>query len=863
MARMLLVDGSNHAFRVQFALPPRHTSQGFPTRVLYGFTLLFQKMLRTWQPDYVVVSFDTGKNFRTDLYADYKGHRPDMPEDLREQWPLLPDLVEAFGYRAISMPGYEADDVLGTLAKQFASDDLEVFLVTSDKDFCQLVDDNTQILDEAKGRTIDVDGVHEKYDVGPERIVDMLGLAGDSSDNVPGVTGVGVKTAVKFLKKYGTLEGVLKAAEDGLIKGKTGQRLIDEAEAARLSKTLVTIDTAVPLDVTLDDLTPRGPQEEDLRALFDAWEFGAVARKLLPDREAVTADQITEAAGEAATAALDKLADGTWSTVAFAWEDPDAFVPNPVAMVCCGPKGGAWLDLTVDDVRARAFDLLADPAVPKRGHGLKVAYRSLARHGRGLAGVVGDTRLADYVLASHRRTHNLHDQASRLLGHTMGAGTHGTLDEDAGALAELARVDHALHTQYEGKITGGQAFVYQRIELPLTPVLAEMESTGLRLDVDAITGVDADIAARLEEVEAACHELAGKTFNIRSRHELRDVLFEDLGLTPGKKVKDGYSTASTVLDKIVHEHPIVSKVLEYRSLDKLRGTYLTKLPTYVADDGRIHTTFNQAMAATGRLSSVDPNLQNIPVRTFEGRRIRGCFVPADGHVFLSADYSQVELRVLAHFTQDPVLKEGFATGADIHRRTAVEIFGADPDAVTLEQRSAAKAINFGLIYGMSAFRLAGDLQISREEAQAHMDRYFERMPAVQAWIEETKQQARDDGWVETLYGRRRVIPEIHARTFQERSAGEREAVNTRIQGTAADLIKLAMLRVHAALRADHPDTRLVLQVHDELLFEVPEGQVDAVRARVVSEMEAAGGDRLDVGLVVSTATGCTWEEAHG
>jgi DNA polymerase-1 len=854
VARLFLVDGSNHAFRAHFALPPRHTSDGFPTRVLYGFLLLLQKMLRTWQPDYVAVSFDIGETFRHTMFPDYKGHRPDMPEDLRQQWPLMPELIEAFGVRVLNVAGFEADDVLGTLAARYGGPDVEVFLVTGDKDFCQCVNDYVSVLDESKGTVTDVAGVVERWGVPPDKIIDLLGLMGDSSDNIPGVRKVGEKTALKLIQEFGSLEGALAAAAEGKVKGAVGQRLVEDADMARLSKVLATIELAVPLDVELADLAPRPMNEPVLRALFDKWEFGLAARKLLPDidREDLAAVVVAETDAQVAAA----LAQRPLAIEATLAGDPQS--PELAALTVCGPTGGStWID-TTGPFGAAVRATLADGTVPKVGHNLKGLYKALG--GAGLRGVVGDTALLDYLLASHRKNHSLEDQAARHLGQTLSAG-RGAPDVAVAAAAESAAVIARLHERQDSKLEEGSRRVYEQIELPLVPVLARMERRGIRLDVARIGEVEVDIGRRLEEVEAECHKLAGRPFNLRSRHELRDMLFEELKLTGSKKVKDGWSTDSDVLEKLVDQHGLPGRVLEFRSLDKLRGTYLTKLPTYVAADGRIHSTFQQDVAATGRLSSIDPNLQNIPVRTFEGRRIRDCFVPDPGYVFLSADYSQVELRVLAHFTHDPVLMTGFAAGEDIHRRTAVEIFGVAPFAVTLAQRSAAKAINFGLLYGMSAFRLAGDLAVPQAEAQRYMDAYFARMPAVRGWIEQTKVEARASGQVETLLGRRRVIPEISAATFNERAAGEREAVNTRIQGTAADIIKIAMIRVQAALDASGSGARLLLQVHDELLLEVPEAEVEAVTALVRAEMEAAG--ELVVPLVVNTSVGHTWNEAHG
>ena len=861
MARMFLVDGSNHAFRVQFALPPRHTHDGFPTRVLYGFTLLFQKMLRTWQPDYVVVAFDAGGNFRNEIYPDYKGHRPDMPEDLREQWPHLPGLVEAFGYKAIMLEGYEADDVLGTLAKRFAGPDMEVFLVTSDKDFCQLVDDNIQMLDEAKGVVIDEDGVVEKLGVPANRVIDMLALAGDSSDNIPGITKVGPKTAAKLLDAHGDLEGVLAAAAAGKIKGKTGERLVSEADNARLSYTLATIHTEVPLDLDLEAITPRGLQEVDLHDLFDRWEFGLVARKLFPDREVQGVGDFQVAAkDDGAAGALARFEKGEAPHVALRLSD--ASPPEFLGIAIAAEEGdAAYVPLADAGLRERVLKALSNPDVPKVMHGAKAVYRAMQAHGLALRGVQDDLRILDYVLAAHRRTHGLDDLSTRHLGHTLGTTAAQASDPDAARTAEQASVIARVLPKLSSRLDDGQAAIYRELELPLTPVLARMEAAGICLDVARIDAVSEELGERLEALEAECHELAGKPFSIRSRHELRDILFEDLGLTPSKKVSDGWSTASSVLEKLVDEHALPGKVLEYRSLDKLRSTYLLKLPDYVAEDGRVHTTLHQAVAATGRLSSADPNMQNIPVRSKEGQRIRACFVPEQGCRFLSADYSQVELRVLAHFSEDPVLIEGFRNGEDIHKRTAVELFGVDPRLVSIAQRSAAKAINFGLLYGMSAFRLGNDLSIPQKEAQKHMDAYFARMPAVKGWIEATKEGARSDGYVTTAYGRRRIIPEIHASSWTERAAAEREAVNTVIQGTAADIIKRAMLKVAAALDASDLTAKMILQVHDELLFEVPEAEVDALTALVTEAMCAAAD--LKVPLVVNTSVGEDWQQAHG
>jgi DNA polymerase-1 len=872
---MFLVDGSNLAFRVHFALPPRHTSALFPTRVLYGFTLMLQKMMRTYQPDYCVVSFDIGKTFRHEMYPDYKGHRPDMPEDLRQQWSLLPDLVRAFGFPCINMAGFEADDVLCSLAVQFASEDVHAYLLTSDKDFAQVVGPNISILDEGKGgRTLGVPEVQDKMGVLPEQVVDLLALMGDSSDNIPGVPGVGPKTAGTLLGQYGDLESVLSAAADGLVKGKRGANLVEFAENARLSKRLAEIRTDLELGVDLNGLAPAGLQVDDLRPMFESWEFGAVARKLLPAQE--TAEDVTY------------RAITTQEEVDALWPSLEAANPLGVALRTHGkePERAAWIGVSfscddhhvylplepalgvayeVEAVRERVLKLLADDSVPKVFHGCKLQLRTLMAQGGTLAGLQGDARLLDYVLSAHRRTHSLEDLAQRHLGRQLAFVPQQDpmrLEDVASYAAEPAYLARTLHERLKPRLSEEINSVYREIELPLLPVLADVESRGILLDQEALSAVRDDIRIRCDESERACHDLAGRPFKVGSPKEVGALLFEELGLPAGKKTRSGgWSTDSSVLEGLADQHELPQHILSYRRLKKLEGTYLAKLPQHVCADGRIRTTLHQAIVATGRLSSSDPNLQNIPIRTFEGRRIREAFVAPAGSVLMSFDYSQVELRILAHCCEADALIESFQRGEDIHTRTASEVWGVPMDGIDVGLRSAAKAINFGLLYGMSAFRLARDLGISRGDAQAHMDAYFGRMPRVPGWIEETKERCRAQGYAETLYGRRRLIPEIRSKNFNERSGAEREAVNTVIQGTAADIIKIAMVRVYNALLAANCEAKIVLQVHDELLLEVPEIEVDRVTEIVESEMMGAAS--LAVPLRVNYASGTNWNQAHG
>ena len=881
--RMFLVDGSNHAFRVHFALPPMHAPDGFPTSALYGFTTMFARILRVYKPDYVVVCFDIGKSFRSDLYPDYKGHRPGMPDDLRAQWPHFPELVEGFGFKSLAIKGYEADDVIGTIAKQHASEDLEVWLVTGDKDYYQLVDENIRVLDLMKDVEIGIPEVEERFGVPPELITDVRGLSGDKSDNIPGVPGIGDKTAAKLVNQYGTLEAVIEASPG--IKGKRGENLRNHKDDAILSKQLCTIFTEVPLPYELDDYAPRGMQTEELGTLFEKWNFGRVARKLLRTGPEVdtsvyrTIDteeglqEVIDAVREAGrvgfdteTTSLDTL-KARIVGISLAWSATDA-VYIPMAHTE-GPQLG------VEPVIAALKPLLEDPDLPKIGQNLKYDLKVCANHGITLRGIGEDTLLLDYVLAAHERSHKLDTLASRYLSHNMTSYQEVSkgeersfhevpIDEATHYAAEDAQVALQLADKLVPRLSEGQEHVYREIELPLMPILAELETNGILLDTAKLKEVEKDVAARVKAAEKECHEIYGGTFKVGSVKELRRILFDEMGYEVVKKTKTGPSTDSTVLEKLAGQRTpdLPAAIIRWRELSKLLSTYLKKLPTYVSDvTGRVHTNFGQAVAATGRLSSNDPNLQNVPIRTAEGRRIRECFVPAEGHVFLSCDYSQVELRILAHVCGSETLQEAFQSGDDIHRRTASEVFDVPLDEVDSAHRNAAKAINYGLLYGMSAFRLGNELGIDFKQAEGYMRDYFGRMPEVEGFINGTKVQAREDGYVTTLYGRRRILPTIHSKQWSWRMAAEREAVNTIIQGTAADIMKIAMLRVHERLRAEGHQARMLLQVHDELLLEVPAAEVDVVTRLVVEEMEGAA--ELAVPLVVNSAIGHNWNEAHG
>ena len=883
--KLYLIDGSNHAFRVFHAMPRNMFADGFPTGALLGFANMLRKLERDHEPSSIVVVFDKGPSFRVDLYPDYKGHRPSMPDELREQWPHFQELVEAWGCPYLAIEGIEADDIMGTLATRLASDEREVVLVTGDKDFYQLVGPNVRVYDVMKDKWIDRAEVIERMGVPPERIIDLKGLAGDSSDNIPGVPGVGEKTAAKYLQKYGTIEEVIANAKD--IGGKRGAAVEEFAEQARLSAKLATILLdAEQVTLGVEDLQRHERDVKTLRQLFMKWQF----RTHLKELQEVEVAAQSEINAEAWTS-VSSLAE--LGVVVSALQEAGE-VSTPVSLdlqftsadlntceiqaagLSWGEDKAAWVQgIPSAELLDALRGVLENARIPKTGHNLKDAVRVLARLGVTLRGIAGDTMLADYLLEPGRNKHGLEDLSLRYLGHTLGSAARpqeggesqgelfGGASEDTSAKAESAQLswllDRDLARRMEERCVAG---MLHDIELPLVPILAEMEALGVRVDVDVLQSMSAEYSARAKVVEQQAYDAVGHSFNLGSTKDLRQVLFEELDLPVIKKTPKGApSTDHSVLEQLAGDHELPRLIVEHRSLVKLQNTYLDALPQAVhPETGRIHTTLHQEVAETGRLSSANPNLQNIPIRSAEGRRIRAAFIPADGYSFLSCDYSQVELRLLAHFAGPGALRDAFGKGQDIHARTASEIFGVELDAVEKDQRSAAKAINFGLIYGMAPPRLARELGIERKEAEAYIERYFERMPEVLAFKEGAIESAKELGYARTLWGRRRTLSELGSRNWGARAAAERLAVNTPIQGSAADLIKLAMVAVHKRLQRDAPEVRMLLQIHDELLFEVPIGQEEQVAALVREEMEGAAP--LAVPLHVDAGWGADWNAAH-
>ncbi len=853
---LFLIDGNSLAYRAFFALPEEiATSDGFHTNAIFGFASMLVKILTDMGPKATVVVWDAGYTGRKEIYEEYKAQRTTRPDLLKEQWPHLAPLVEAFGYRNVSVEGYEADDVIASIVEKAKAQDVPVMVVTGDRDAYQLVDDSrVKIMTTSRGitdtRVYDRDGVVERYGIEPHLIPDFIGLKGDTSDNIPGVPGIGDKTAAQLLQQFGSLEGVLENVEQ-ISGAKRKQNLIEHAEDARISKRLATMvrDIEVPVDPAAE--LSREPDRSRLREVFRRFELRDPLRRL-------------EEALDMAEAAPLPAPGGDLTIRAPVRQAPVGQVgalrgPGPVALAVRPPEQpegalfaeGAW--------RYGAFaggeQALAGEVPGPEELVAAAGDRPVAAHdAKSLRAVppnlAHDTMVAAYLIDPAARAYPFDELCSD-------RGVECEVDDPAARDAVL--VHWLAQWQREVLREREAEWLFDEIELPLVHVLREMEIAGVRLDTERLAEISQRVRAAALELERAIHALAGEEFTIGSPQQLSEVLFGKLGLSRKRRGKTGYSTDARVLQAIRDEHEIIPKIERWRELTKLESTYLEALPALIADDGRLHTTFNQAATTTGRLSSTDPNLQNIPIRTELGREIRACFVAEPGNVLVSADYSQVELRVLAHIAQEPALREIFERGEDVHTATAGEVLGLAPDEVDAGARSKAKMINYGIVYGLSGFGLADRLQIPREEADAFIETYLDRFPAVRRFIEATIAFATEEGYVRTLFGRRRRIPELRARNRQTKLLGERLAVNTIIQGTAADVIKVAMVRAHRALAEAGLTTRLVLQIHDELLFEGPAGEAQDAMLVVRAAMEGAA--ELDPPLAVDIGAGPNWMEA--
>ncbi|OIN14341.1 DNA polymerase I [Oceanisphaera psychrotolerans] len=904
---LILVDGSSYLYRAFFASQQAdlRTSDGRPTGAIRVVTNMLRSLHKQFPDSRVTVVFDAkGKTFRDEIYPEYKAQRPSMPDDLRSQVEPIHAIIRAMGLPLLIEDGVEADDVIGTLARQATEQQLDVVISTGDKDMAQLVSDHVLLMDTMKNSFMDRDGVVEKFGVPPELIVDLLALVGDKVDNIPGMPGVGEKTALALLQGLGSIDEIAantdKVAALGFRGSKTfAAKFVEHEDMVKLSRVLATIKTDVALEWGPADLQQSAPDTEALKALYREYEFRNLLAELEPDQSdepapepapAMATDYQTIDTEAQLNDWIGRLKQAPYfafdtETTSLNYRDARvvgvsfAIEPGQAAYV---PFGHDYLDapeqLSEEVVLGALKPLLEDAGLIKLGQNLKYDANVLKNHGIELKGIGMDTMLESYVLNSVQTRHDMDSMAAFFLNHNTisfesiaGKGAKQLtfnqipLEQAAPYAAEDADITLRLHHHLAAQLAAEPELqqVFEEIEMPLVPILAQMEYTGVRIDSGLLAIQSDEIATRLKELELEAHELAGEPFNLGSPKQLGEILFNKLELPVLKKTPKGApSTAEEVLQELALDYPLPKLLMEYRALSKLKSTYTDKLPLMVNEhSGRIHTSYHQANTATGRLSSSDPNLQNIPIRTPEGRRIRQAFVAAPGYKLVAADYSQIELRIMAHLSQDKGLLDAFARGLDIHKATAAEVFGVALDQVTTEQRRRAKAINFGLIYGMSAFGLSRQLGIPRAESQAYMDIYFERYPGVLRYMEDTRTLAADKGYVSTLFGRRLYLPEINAKNGARRKGAERAAINAPMQGTAADIIKKAMIKVAGWLEQQADDeVRMLMQVHDELVFEIREDKVAAFKEQIRTLMEQAVS--LDVPLLVEAGEGDNWDQAH-
>lgn len=904
--KLVLVDGSSYLYRAFHALPGLTTSSGQHTGAIHGVIAMLKKLQTEMQPDYFAVVFDPrGPTTRDGWFPEYKAHRPPMPGELSSQVPLLFEVIAALGIPSFVIDGVEADDVIGTLARRGAAAGHAVVISTGDKDFAQLVCPSITLVNTMDNTRLDEAGVEARFGVPPSRIIDYLTLVGDSVDNVPGIPKVGPKTAVKWLQTYGSLDNLV--AESANVPGAVGENLRKHLDRIPLSRRLVTIMDDLDLDIPMASLLPRAPSQESLRALFQQLEFNNWLKQLgqaAPEHEPAAGDSApVPATGSTrptvdtitTQAALDAWLEKLQAAPFFAFDTETTSLNYIDARIvglsfACEAGQAAYVPLAHDYLGApqqldreavlrQLQPLLENAEIPKLGHNLKYDRSVLLNHGITLRGIRYDTMLESYVLNSTASRHDLDTLALKHLGYqnitfeeVAGKGVHQItfnqvpVEQAADYAGEDAEVCLRLHALLWPRIEAIPALqaLFDEVEIPLVPVLSDMERQGVLIDAVMLAGQSAELAAKMDATAREAFAEAGTEFNLGSPKQIQEILFDRMGLPVTAKTPTGQpSTAESALQELAEIYALPRLILEHRALTKLKSTYTDKLPQEVNPaTGRIHTSYHQAVAATGRLSSSDPNLQNIPVRTHEGRRIRQAFIAPPGARLLAADYSQIELRIMAHLSGDERLCAAFAEGLDIHRATAAEVFGTTPAGVSDEQRRAAKAINFGLIYGMSAYGLARQLGTDRPQAQAYIELYFARYPGVRRYMEETRQQAREHGFVETVFGRRLYLPDIDSRNAQRRQYAERTAINAPMQGTAADIIKRAMIAVADWIAREHPPAVLTMQVHDELVLEVKDHAVEHVSARVRELMVGAGSGALSVPLEVDVGLGQNWDEAH-
>ena len=865
--KILLLDGNSLAYRAFFALPLLTNENGIHTNAVYGFTMMLQKILEEEQPTHMIVAFDAGKTtFRHETFSEYKGGRQKTPPELSEQFPYLRKLIDAYRIKRYELPNYEADDIIGTLSLEAERAGEEVIVISGDKDLTQLASPSTTVYITRKGITdiekYTVDHIQEKYGLTPEQIIDMKGLMGDASDNIPGVPGVGEKTAIKLLKAYGTVEGVYGAIDDQ--KGKLKEKLAANEDLAYISKKLATIERNAPIEVAIDELSYAGPDQDELVKVWNELAFKTLLEKMDYTAEETVKEELAFTVLESIDPSILKdemavhleLYDEQYHTcdllgVSLATETETYVIP---------------MDLAKESEEFRTW--FRDPSKKKFMSDSKAATAAFLRCGIELKGVDFDLMLGAYIV-NPSLTYTDMANIVQEYGYTAVSTNEQVYGKGAKKSVPEASVLHE-HIARKGrtiwnvrpivlkKLQDNEQYdLYDKLELPLASVLGEMESLGVKVDSSQLSAMGQELSRKLADIEADIYGLAGQQFNINSPKQLGVILFEQLGLPVLKKTKTGYSTAADVLEKLEGQHEIISHILLYRQLGKLLSTYIEGLLKEIHEDGKVHTRFQQALTTTGRLSSTNPNLQNIPVRLEEGRKIRKAFVPSvPGWVMVAADYSQIELRVLAHMSQDERLVQAFKDDSDIHTTTASDVFHVPVEEVTGDMRRAAKAVNFGIVYGISDYGLSQNLNITRKEAAAFIDRYFASFPGVKGYMNDIVAAAKNDGFVTTLMNRRRYLPDISSSNFNLRSFAERTAMNTPIQGSAADIIKKAMIDMDAALEREGLKTNMLLQVHDELIFEVPVDELEKIMQLVPEVMESAVP--LDVPLKVDIATGDTW-----
>jgi len=908
---LVLVDGSSYLFRAFHALPPLVNSKRQPTGAVKGVINMIRALIKSHEHGNIAIVFDAkGKTFRNDVYKEYKAHRPPMPDDLRSQIQPIHEIIKAMGLPLLIIEGVEADDVIGTLAHQASKAGISTLISTGDKDLAQLVDGQVTLMNTMTNETLDIEGVINKFGIGPERIIDYLALMGDKADNIPGVPSVGPKTAVKWLQEYDSMEGIIENAE--AIKGKVGERLRENIDQLRLSYELATIKLDVKLDITLDALTKSDDDQQTLYDLFSELEFKTWIKELEESGISVTSKKTTSKAEveEEKQSVSVSPKKTTYTTITDSKElkslartlksaktfsinlelEEGHFLNAEIIGVSISNELGnatyipvahdyeeVTAQLDVNEVLAELKPVLENPNIVKLGFDLKHIAHVLQNHDIELAPLKSDVLLASYVLNSVAVKHNLNAIAryyldaslielEELVGKGRNKLTAKQVPIEKFSLYATERADYvyrlSLFLEQELASHGHLLGLYKYYELPLIEVLQHIERNGIQLDKKALAKQSTDIAKKLDKLQGEIYDIAGEELNIGSPKQLQTIFFEKLNLPILKKTPTGQpSTAEPVLQELAEEYDLPKLILEHRSLSKLKSTYTDKLPLEVNDlTGRIHSSFQQAVAVTGRLSSTDPNLQNIPIRTDEGRKVRKAFVAKKAYKLMAADYSQVELRIMAHLSGDPGLLTAFSSDQDVHKATAADVFSTPLTKVTANQRRSAKAINFGLIYGMSAFGLANQLNVSRGEAQEYVDRYFEKYPGVRSYMDQTQALADEKGYVETIFGRRLYLPDIHAGNAMIRKAAQRTAINAPMQGSAADIIKHAMIDIDQWLALGELDARMLLQVHDELVFEVSENDVDLLADGVKFRMMSAAS--LDVPLVVDIGVGNNWDQAH-